>query len=361
MATRVSRRGESGVSFSLDEATGALGDSVTVLPILVALGALTDVSLPHALLWFGVFQVAWGVVYGLPLSVEPMKALAGLAIAGTLSFGELVAGGLAAGGVLVVAGRTGTLSRLAAWVGDPVVRGIQFAVALLLARSAVDLGLTAPAPAVATAAGAVLLVVLLDRRAAPVAVLGVGAALAVARTGVPTPSLPAVAAFPGGAPTMTLDAAAGAAGQLAMTVGNAAVATAALCADYFDADVSPDRLAESMGTMTLVAVPFGGLPMCHGSGGLAGKYAFGARTGGANVLLGAGYLAAATVAGLVVAFPTAVLGALLGLVALQLAATARRTDALPLTVAVGVVGLLVGVDAAFLLGVAATAARERWG
>ncbi|MFB6281081.1 MAG: molybdate transporter family protein, partial [Haloferacaceae archaeon] len=206
-----------------------------------------------------------------------------------------------------------------------------------------------------------VLAVALDRRAAPVAVLGVGAALAVARVGVPTPALPALAAFPGGGPAATLDAAAGAAGQLAMSVGNAAVATAALCADYFDADVSPDRLAGSMGAMTLAAVPLGGLPMCHGSGGLAGKYAFGARSGGANLLLGAGYLAAAAVAGLVVAFPTAVLGVLLGLVALQLGTTAARTEAAALTAAVGVVGLLVNVGAAFLLGVAATAVRERRG
>ncbi|MFB6081125.1 MAG: molybdate transporter family protein [Haloferacaceae archaeon] len=361
MATTLSTLGESGISISLGEATGALGDSITVLPILVALGALTDLSLPRALLWFGVFQIVWGVVYGLPLSVEPMKALAGLAIAGTLSLGELAAAGLAAGAALLVAGRTGTLSRLAGRVGDPVVRGVQLAVALVLARSAVDLGLASPALAAGAAVGAGVLIVLLDRRAAPLAVLGVGVALAVVRAGVPAPTLPALAVFPGGGPALTLDAAAGAAGQLAMSVGNAAVATAALCADYFDADVSPDRLAGSMGAMTLVSVPLGGLPMCHGSGGLAGKYAFGARSGGANLLLGAGYLAAAAVTGLVRAFPTAVLGVLLGLVALQLAATARRSEALALTVAVGLVGLLVNVGVAFVLGMAADAVYERWG
>ncbi|MFB6157837.1 MAG: putative sulfate/molybdate transporter [Haloferacaceae archaeon] len=360
MAYSVSNRGSRGVSISAGEATGALGDSVTVLPILVGLGALTDVSLPHALLWFGVFQVAWGLVYGLPLSVEPMKALAGLAIAGALTLGELVAGGLAAGAVLLVAGRTGLLSRVAARVGDPVVRGVQLAVALVLARSALDLALAAPRLALAAAVVAGAVVAVTDRRAAPLVVLAGGAAFAVARAGVPAPTLPELAAFPGAAPALTPDAASGVAGQLAMTVGNAAVATAALCADYFDADVSPDDLAGSMGAMNLVAVPLGGLPMCHGSGGLAGKYAFGARSGGANLLLGAGYLALATVAGLVVAFPTAVLGVLLGLVALQLAAAARRSDALLLTAAVGAVGLLANVGVAFLLGVAACAARDRW-
>ncbi|MEF8868173.1 MAG: putative sulfate/molybdate transporter, partial [Haloarculaceae archaeon] len=89
---------ERGVEFTFGELTGAVGDSVTVLPLVVALGALTDASLAHVLLGFGVFQVVWGLRYGLPVSVEPMKALVGLAIAGTLAYGELVAAGLLAGG-----------------------------------------------------------------------------------------------------------------------------------------------------------------------------------------------------------------------------------------------------------------------
>ena len=56
-----------GIRFDAGEWTGALGDSVTVLPIVVGLAALTPVSLAHALLFFGVFQVVWGIAYGLPL------------------------------------------------------------------------------------------------------------------------------------------------------------------------------------------------------------------------------------------------------------------------------------------------------
>ena len=58
------------------EFTGAIGDSITVLPLVAAVGALTPASLPHVLTGFAVFQVVWGAVYGVPLSVEPMKALA---------------------------------------------------------------------------------------------------------------------------------------------------------------------------------------------------------------------------------------------------------------------------------------------
>jgi hypothetical protein len=347
------------LAVSTGELTGALGDSVTVLPVVVALGALTPVSVPHVLLLFGAFQIVWGVVYGLPLSVEPMKALAGLAVAGAVSYAELAAAGLLAGCVLLVAGRLGALARLERSVGEPVVRGVQLAVALLLVRTGLGLGLADPP----LAAGAAVLVAAVAaagyRRGAALVVLGGGGALALAETGVPAPTVPALRLFPVGPPRLSAGAVEGAAAQLAMTVGNAAVATSALCADLFDADVTADELAGSMGATCLLSVPLGGLPMCHGSGGLAGKYAFGARTGGANLVLGALYLGVALVAGVVLAFPTAALGVLLVLVALQLGLSARRTGSPALTAAVGVVGLLWNVGAAFALGAGAWLAVER--
>ncbi|MFB6155727.1 MAG: putative sulfate/molybdate transporter [Haloferacaceae archaeon] len=358
MGTAVGEHVGDAVSLSTGEVTGALGDSVTVLPIVVALGALTPASLPHVLLLFGVFQIVWGLVYGLPVSVEPMKALAGLAIAGTISYAELAAAGVLAGVVLLIAGQTGAMSRIERVVGQPIVRGVQLAVALLLGKTGVELGLADPI----LAAGAVALTVAVAatgrRRASALAVLGAGGALAVASAGVPTPSLPALTPFPSGLPAFTVGAVEGAAGQLAMTVGNAAVATSLLFSDLFDADVPADDLASSMGGMCLVSVPLGGLPMCHGSGGLAGKYAFGARTGGANLVLGALYVGAALVAGVVLAFPTAVLGVLLVLVALQLGRSAARTDDWLLTGLVGVVGVLGNVGVAFALGVAVSLLRE---
>ncbi|WP_418279904.1 putative sulfate/molybdate transporter [Halorubrum sp. DTA98] len=339
-----------GVRIDLNELTGALGDSITVLPIVVSLALLTPLSLAHTLVAFGVFQIVWGIVYGIPLSVEPMKALAGLAIAGAISLGELVAAGLIAGVVLLVAGRYGVVGAIERVVGLPVVRGIQLAVALLLGVT--GLQLAAGNPPVAAAATAVVLLVALAgyRDASALVVLGIGGAVAVFLGGVPTPTLPDITVFASGGPSFTVGALEGAAAQLAMTVGNAAVATALLCSDLFDEEVSADRLAESMGVMTLAALPMGGLPMCHGSGGLAGKHAFGARTGGANVILGVGYLALALIAVVVVAFPMAVLGVLLVLVAVELARVSMESDDRLLTVGVGVLGVAANVGIAFVVG-----------
>jgi len=339
------------IRFDSREFTGALGDSITVLPIVIALALVTPLSLAHTLVGFGVFQIVWGLWYGIPISVEPMKALAGLAIAGAISYGDLVAAGLLAGGTLLVIGRFGLLGHVERLIGEPVVRGVQLAVALLLGYSGLELAAGEPllaAGSVAIVGGAVAVGV---GSGSILLVLALGLLLALWTVGIPTVSLPTATLFAGGGPTFTATALEATLGQLAMTVGNAAVATALLCSDFFDRDISPDELAESMGAMSLIAVPLGGLPMCHGSGGLAGKYAFGARTGGANLLLGGLYLAAALVAGLVVAFPIAMLGVLLLIVAYQLARTAIQTEWLGLTVAVGLAGAVFNVGAAFALGV----------
>ncbi|WP_053948140.1 putative sulfate/molybdate transporter [Halolamina sediminis] len=347
------------VSFSVDELTGALGDSVTVLPIVVAVGALTELSLSRMLLGFGAFQIVWGLRYGLPISVEPMKALAALAIAGTLGADELAIAGLLAGVVLLGVGTTGALGRVARYVGEPVTRGIQLAVALLLLQTGVELSLGDPTFALAGVVAAAVVVAAGYRRASALVVLGVGLAIALAGTGVPQPTLPTVGLALPGPSGLTRSAAEATAAQLAMTVGNAAVATALLLSEYYDADVTPDELASSMGAMNLAAVPFGALPMCHGSGGVAGKYAFGARTAGSNVMLGGLYGVAALGTAVVTAFPMAVLGVVLALVAVELGRSALGTDHLPTTLAVGALGLLTNVGVAFLAGVAWWVARER--
>ena len=342
------------------EVTGAVGDTVTVLPIVVAVAALTGLSLPNLLVGFAVFQVVWGLRYGHPMSVEPMKALAALVIAGGLSTGEYVAAGLLAGAVLLVVGRTSALGRLAPYVGDPVVRGIQVGVALILLRTGVTTGLEAPSLAALAVIVALVTVVTGHREVAALAVLGLGAALALDAAGPITPRLPTPSLLDPASLTFSRNAVGATVGQLAMTVGNAAVATSLLVEEYFDADASPDDLSTSMGVMNLFAIPFGAMPMCHGSGGVAGKYAFGARTATSNLLLGGLYLLLAVVAvDAVAAFPMAVLGVVLALVALELGRSGLDTEDPWLTGAVGVTALLVNVGVAFGVGIVGYHALKR--
>lgn len=347
--------------FSWSEATGAVGDSVTVLPIVVGVAVLTDRSLGAILLWFGVFQIVWGAYYGVPISVEPMKALAALLLAGVVTTGEYLVAGLVAGVVLLVIGGSDSLQRASGLVGEPVIRGIQLAVALVLLETGVGLGLGDPGLALGAAVLALVVVAAGYRRLSALVVLLAGALIAWLGVGASTVQLPQLGggmAFTGAALTPGMLEASVA--QLAMTVGNAAVATALLVREFYRTTITPDDLASSMGVMNLVAIPFGGLPMCHGSGGVAGKYAFGARTATANVILGVAYIVVAVVAvDVVAAYPLAMLGVILALVALQLGATSLDTDHVPVVAAIGLLGLLTNVGLAFVVGVVLSALHDR--
>ncbi len=393
MGISVTYRDETVVDISVNEVTGAVGDSVTVLPIVVAVAVLTDRSLQTALVWFGVFQIVWGLYYGVPISVEPMKALAALVIADSISTAAYLLSGLVLGVVLLGVGVTNSLRRLGQYVETPVVRGVQLGVALVLVETGVRLALGDPGLAAAAVVVAAVPIWLGYWNLTALAVVGLGGVVAVAATGDPLSlvGVPSVSPSALGLPTdaalstatlvesVRFDSAAfdatafdatafalatveATAAQLAMTVGNAAMATAVLLDDYFDRTVSADDLAESMGVTNLLAVPLGGMPMCHGSGGVAGKYAFGARTAGANVVLGVGYVLLAGFAVEVVAnFPLAVLGVVLALVALQLGRTGlERTNRYLPTVAVAAVGLLVNLGVAFVVGLVLTRLWREW-
>jgi MFS superfamily sulfate permease-like transporter len=112
--------------------------------------------------------------------------------------------------------------------------------------------------------------------------------------------------------------------QIPLSLTNAVIATAALIRDYFpDKPVSERRLMINMGFMNIIPAFFGGMPMCHGAGGLAGQYYFGARTGGTNILEGLieislGLFLGRSLDTLLAAFPMPLVGGMMFLVGLEM-------------------------------------------
>ena len=363
MGVSIPHRDSNDLEFAWNEVTGAIGDSVTALPLVVAVAVLTELSLSVMLVWFGTFQIVWGLYYGVPLSVEPMKALAALILAGALTTGEFLIAGLLAGAILLLIGSAGALRRLERYIGEPVIRGVQLGVALLLLETGIRLGLSDPFLAGSAAVVAAAVIATGYWNLSALVVLSFGGVVAATWTGVPTATLPSIGVGTHLTTTgMTTASVEATVAQLAMTIGNAAMATSVLVREFFDRDVSADELSTSMGVMNLVAVPFGALPMCHGSGGVAGKYAFGARTAGANVVLGVGYvLAAVGAVGLVAAYPLSMLGIVLALVAVELGRAGLRTDRYPMVVGIGLLGLATNLGVAFVVGTAAYLVSERRG
>jgi MFS superfamily sulfate permease-like transporter len=113
--------------------------------------------------------------------------------------------------------------------------------------------------------------------------------------------------------------------QLPLTFGNAIVALKEENNRLFpDRPVTERGVAASTGLMNLFGAAVGGVPMCHGAGGMAGHVRFGARTGGSVVILGAllciaGLFFSDSVITLLRIFPTPVLGVVLFLTGAQLA------------------------------------------
>jgi hypothetical protein len=113
--------------------------------------------------------------------------------------------------------------------------------------------------------------------------------------------------------------------QVPLTLGNAIVAITEENNRLFPhRPVNESKMSTSTGLMNLLSASVGGVPMCHGAGGMAGHVQFGARTGGALVILGALLLVTAiffsgSVATLLRLFPTPILGVILFLTGAQLA------------------------------------------
>ena len=81
-----------------------------------------------------------------------------------------------------------------------------------------------------------------------------------------------------------------------------------------------------MAVANFLSSSIGGMPLCHGAGGLAAHYRFGARTAGSNLMIGAIFSAVAILLGrhclaIVYLIPLSVLGVLLLFSGSQLALT----------------------------------------
>jgi MFS superfamily sulfate permease-like transporter len=339
------------------------------------------------LIVFGVMQVGTAVVYRMPMPVQPLKAVAAIVIAGQIPAAVVHGGGLAIGVVMLLLSVTGLVGWLARAIPKAVVRGVQaglgFQLATLALRDYVPTG-GASGYLLAAAAFAVTVALLGNRRLPPapvVVALGVAYALAtasdpaalVAGAGLRLPTA-AVPRWPDIAQGFVLLALP----QIPLSLGNSVLATRQLAEDLFPERPPPGvrRIGTTYGVMNLASAAFGGVPVCHGSGGMAGHYAFGGRTGGSVFISGLLYVAlgllfGGAVAGVITVFPRPVLGVLLLVEALALLVLLRDLAASPselgLALLVAVVaatvpyGYLVGMALGVALMPMARAGRLRLG
>lgn len=346
---RRSRVGRS--SFWLGELSGSLGDLGTFLPLALTLAITTDLDFAAVFIWAGAANLLAGWCFRLPIPVQPMKALAAVAITQHLSRGEIAAAGLFVALVLIVLAGAGILDRITGWIPKPLIRAVQIGIGVRLMLKGVEwltgfqwagltisLGTALPwighdSLVVALLAAGLLTLPWLKRyhMLVPVFVGGLAlAALAVPQAHIVsgfdwprlTPAWPAVHEWKQGLLQAGLP-------QLPLTLMNSVVAVCALSGDLFPrSGVRPARMAWQVGLINLVSLPFGAMPMCHGAGGLAAQHRFGARTGASSLMLGAIMIATAllfgTAAGEVLMYyPKSILAVMLILAGWALAGVVR--------------------------------------
>jgi MFS superfamily sulfate permease-like transporter len=247
-------------------------------------------------------------VFRIPFPVQPLKALTAVAIAQQLSAGVIHAAGLEIAAVLVLLSIHHVADVVARVFTKPVVRALQMGVGILLVLTSVRLVLDPPSVFTSTPdapwpwilmIGAFVGVVTAARTRhywIALSLLAAGTAAAVAaatpHVGGPSFALPAVQLPPAAAFTSAFFLLV--IPQLPLTFGNAVVAVDDLAHEYLGpaaSRVSPSRVCLSAGIGNAVSGLLGGMPMCHGAGGLTAHIRLGARTAGMNLLLGAALLA----------------------------------------------------------------------
>ncbi|VFQ66261.1 unnamed protein product [Cuscuta campestris] len=368
----------------LAELGGSVGDLGTYIPIVLALTLVCNLDLSTTLIFTAAYNIATGLIFGVPMPVQPMKSIAAVAVSESphLTLAQIAAAGLSTAAVLLVLGATGLMSFIYRFIPLPVVRGVQLSQGLSFAFSAIkyiryNQNFTTTSASTATPRswlgldGLILALVCLT-----FIVLTTGAGESVdesENSGHRTAEdqrrlnrrLKNLSRIPSALIVFILGLILcfirdpsiihqiklgpskfkllkitredwktgflrGAIPQIPLSILNSVIAVCKLSSDLFpeSSAASAARVSISVGLMNMVGCWFGAMPCCHGAGGLAGQYRFGARSGASVVFLGAAKLAVGLLVGnslvrVLSEFPIGILGVLLLFAGVELAMASR--------------------------------------
>lgn len=332
--------------FDLPEWAGAFGDLGTLIPFVAAYVSILKMDANGLLVAFGVALIVVGSIYRTPFPVQPMKAIGAAAVsqatlAAGMSAAVVIGAALTTGLLWIVLAVTGLGRRAASWVPRSALLGVVMGLGFSFMLEGIRM--MSGSPWIAGLLLAVTLALLgRPRLPAMLALLAIGVAMALisepdlmGELGALKPALRIPALAWGtlsigdlwtGLILLSLP-------QLPLTFGNAYLSITEENNRLFpDRPVNERSVAFSTGLMNLGSSLIGGIPMCHGAGGMAGHVQFGARTGGSSIILGsvllcAGLFLSSSIGTLFKMFPQSVLGVILFMAGLQLALGSRDTGA----------------------------------
>jgi len=325
------------LQFDRNELAGAFGDLGTFIPLVAALIIQNGLDPKGVFLSFGLLYIYTALVFRVPIAVQPMKAIATIMITQALQPFLLIGAGILIGIVFIILAFSGAIHIIDSVTPRSVVRGIQLGLGLNLILTAFRFMQKDVNGWILSIIGVFAVLVLFKNKKLPPALvlLAMGVSFSVfngfplelfannVKIDFPTIFAPANNDFVQAWSVLVIP-------QIPLTISNAILATSLLCQDYFPdrKNISAKRLALSHGVMNLIAALLGGIPVCHGAGGLAGHYRFGARSGGALVIIGVfmlvlGLLYSDAIVQISSLFPFAILGVLLLFAGFDLALTIK--------------------------------------
>ena len=334
----------------MGNASGAVADLGVMIPIAAALVIRNGFDPGTILVGAGALYVVAGLLFRVPVPVQPIKAAAAIALARDLDPAVLSVAGIILGVVLLILGITGASNYVTRIFSTPIVRGLQLGVGLILLDTALQLIESQSELLVVTAIAAALLV---GARRVPVALIVVagGVAYSLIQGSTVDPQLGIwepgaigrldVATFASALVLLVVP-------QLPLTFGNAVAAVVDLERKFFGERakrVTPRAVSISCGLANVAVGSLGGMPMCHGSNGLTAHHRAGARTYAMNIMIGMSLLALGLFAGsfafdVLALIPMSVLAGLLAFTGLNHGALVldQRGFELGVSVAMGIIG-----------------------
>jgi len=380
------------ISFNRMEWAGSVGDLGTLLPLAFGMIMINGLSPTGLFLTVGLMYIVAGSYFRVPIAVQPMKVVSAYGIAMALTPGVITGSGMLLAALLLFLGATGLVNFVSKVVPKPVIRGVQMATGVLLLskgaalvvgtnsfqtmRGAVEPFLAVqsigpvPMSVVTGVIFGVITLFLLKSKKYPAGLVvvvcgalfgmafGAWRELTTLQVGFHLPEI-----LPFGMPTgmdFTYALLALVAPQIPMTMGNAVIANRDLSFEYFGGEsrrVTDRTLCISMGLSNVFGSLVGGMPVCHGAGGLAAHYAFGARTHGSNLIIGGLFVGLAVFLGagsvnVLHLLPMGVLGVLLFFSGSQLALTIQDVESRSdLFIIVIMLGITLAANLAWAFGV----------
>jgi predicted benzoate:H+ symporter BenE len=328
-----------GNDYNKMEFAGAFGDLGTLIPFVVGYITLSKMDPLGVLVAFGIFKIFVGLYFRTPIPIQPMKAIGGMAIAhaGSITPGMIWGSGIFTGLFWLLMGLTGAITWIEKITTKPVVRGIMLGLGLSFVVEGLSMMKGTPWIAIG---GVIITLLLLNSKRFPAMLCLLAYGIMVAfiqrpelmgelsnlsiRFRLPELTFGQISwkELLSGFVILGLP-------QAPLTLGNAIIGTVAENNQYFpDRKVTAKTISLDHGVMNLISAGIGGVPLCHGAGGMAGHIRFGARTGGALVILGVivlltGLFLSDSVSLLFQVFPRPILGVILFFAGVELALVVR--------------------------------------